>query len=96
MEKFEQKLKANKFKILLRLDNKLLISKKSRKDLGVNEICLVTKLTNIARHNVECESNPSLMLNSIKDEVVVQFAKSYSYNIRQKPQAKNGFFVLSR
>lgn len=95
-EKFEKKLKANGFKIVLKLDNRLLISKKSKSELAVDEICLVSKAFGMNRTIVECDSSPALTLMSTNDSVVVQFAKSYNYNFLQKPQSKTDFSVLSR
>lgn len=95
-EKFEKKLKENDLKVILRLDNRMLVSKKSRSELEVNEICLVTKLSGMNRHNVECDNGQSLLLNSSSDEVVRNFVKSYNYNILQAPAGVISFYVLGR
>lgn len=95
-EKFDTKLKENGFKIIMRLDNRVLFSKKTRTQIDVTEICLVTKLSSIRRHNVECDNGQSLFLNSSSDDVVTNFVRNYKYNVLQGPNGKDSFYVLSR
>lgn len=97
-ERFEKKLKANGFKILLKVNGNrdYLISKKSLKDLGVSEICLASKSQSKDPFYLECSSTASLTLNSSEDSSLIQFANSYNYKILQRPHDKKGFFVLSR
>ncbi len=95
-ERFEKKLKDNHFNILIRTNDHLLISKSSKEDLAVSEICLIKKSFDMDRSFVECDSGYSLTLNSSKDFEVTKFAEIYHYNILKQAKGRNGFYIISR
>lgn len=94
--KFKNLLNANDLKVILELNDRMLISTKSRSDLAVDELCLVTKSVSSYSHYVDCDNGQSLSLSSAKAEVVINFAKSYNYKILQSPVGKETFFVIGR
>lgn len=95
-QKFEKRMKAAGYNVVMKLQDHLVISKKNRSEITATELCFANQVIESHSTNITCEDGSSFSLNSPSDKTLNDFINKYKYTVLQAPQGNQHFYILGQ
>lgn len=80
-QKFRAHLKGHGLKVIGHIGEKMIVSKNTREELGVNEFCSVVKVSYLKEFSFDCEDSIGWSIKTTKDNDLRRYLLDHKFKI---------------